>query len=49
MEHDNDSASYIIALTMECNLRCIYCFEEGKYTSEKLDDKTLELIYQYIR
>mgnify|MGYP004636298981 CR=1 FL=1 len=47
MESNSDFVSYTIALTMNCNLKCIYCFESGRnhgsVSADMLDD-----IYTFI-
>lgn len=48
MDCNSDFASYIVALTMECNLRCLYCFEEGHYNKEPINDSTIKAIYRFI-
>lgn len=44
----SDSCSFIIALTMKCNLRCLYCFEEGKNESSNISKQTLNDIFSFI-
>lgn len=48
MDQNSDFASYIIALTMECNLRCLYCFEEGRYNNEPISDSIVQSIFCFI-
>lgn len=48
LNKNHDVASFIIALTMQCNLRCKYCFEEGKYGRIKADKELLDNIYLFI-
>lgn len=48
LSQQNDVASYIIALTMNCNLRCLYCFEEGRYNHVPINDRTIDDIYNFI-
>ena len=48
MEIDNDTASYVIGLTMNCNLNCVYCFERGR-TSGTVSSEILEAIFEFIK
>ena len=47
-ESINDTLSYVIAPTTSCNLRCSYCFENGKRSSERLDKTTSSAIASFI-
>ena len=44
----SDIASFVIAPTMACNLRCVYCFEAGRYCNEIMSKETQDSVYHFI-
>lgn len=47
--YSRDSLSLTIALTADCNFRCIYCYEKENLKAAYMDDKTRENILKFIR
>ena len=37
-----------IAPTLNCNFRCIYCYEKGRYKNSKMDEETEEAIVEFV-
>ena len=48
IDKSSDLASFVIAPTMACNLRCVYCFEAGRYCSEKMSESTQNDVFNFI-
>ena len=42
------SLQFVIAPTMGCNYRCVYCFEEGHECHDNMTSETIDSIYQFI-
>src|SRR5574344_1169955 len=40
---------YVIALSMECNANCIYCFEKDKRIASHMTDETIEKTIHFIK
>ena len=41
--------SFVIAPTMKCNLRCVYCFEACSEKESGFDDETMDSVLKYIK
>lgn len=39
---------FTIAPGLDCNYRCLYCFEKGSYTNSRMDNDTLEKVFSFI-
>lgn len=39
---------YVLAPTLDCNMHCVYCYENSKNFSDKMDVETEEFVYNYI-
>jgi uncharacterized protein len=48
MDMNSDLSTFVIAPTMACNLRCVYCFECGKYSKEIMSEETQDHIFNFI-
>ena len=48
LDKHSDFASYIVAPTMRCNLKCLYCFEECNNDTSIMLDDMLEDVYLFI-
>ena len=48
MDMNSDISNFVISPTMACNLRCVYCFECGKYSNEIMSEETQEHIFNFI-
>jgi uncharacterized protein len=48
MDMNSDLSTFVIAPTMACNLRCVYCFECGRYSNEKMSEETQENVFKFI-
>ena len=40
LDINSNLASFVIAPTMACNLKCVYCFESGRNCNEKMSEET---------
>ena len=38
-----------IATTADCNFRCPYCYEKGRYSQTKMDEKIQERLVQFVK
>lgn len=47
--YDKRVLALTIAPTLNCNFRCIYCYEKNYYKNQKLDKETQEAIIIYVR
>jgi uncharacterized protein len=48
LDKHSDFASYIVAPTMRCNLKCLYCFEECNNDTSIMSEDMLEAVYLFI-
>lgn len=47
--YSKDTLSLTIAPTMACNFRCVYCFEQGHYGNQLMDETTQENLMKFIK
>lgn len=45
---DVERASFVIALTTKCNLKCVYCYEDG-CKSKTLNNETTDAVIEFIK
>ena len=48
LDMNSNISNFVIAPTMACNLRCVYCFECGRYSNEKMSEETINNVYNFI-
>ena len=48
LDINSNLASFVIAPTMACNLKCVYCFESGRNCNEKMSEETQENVFKFI-
>lgn len=47
--YSKNMLSLTIAPTMACNFRCVYCFEQGHYGNQLMDETTQENLMKFVK
>lgn len=48
VKFDNDSFNVTILTTLACNMKCVYCFEQGVSSSASMEKQTAEALCKWI-
>ena len=48
-QSDTSSLGLTIAPTLDCNFRCVYCYEKDRYRNTQMSDSTIDSIVEYIK
>ena len=48
VKFDNDSFNVTILTTLACNMKCVYCFQQGISSSASMENQTAEALCEWI-